>query len=97
MTKSRFDSPEMMEKVIFTVACQEGYFTVVRRDGRGKNQSKLFNDFASAAMDAFHDERALVYAVAIKDQSSTLVPRKKWGDYNRLARYIATQKELGML
>lgn len=86
-----YDSPDVYERQVFVDACNGGYFTVARKVGPGRKDKKLFNSFPAAACDAFNDPGALVYAVSPTSQS-TVVPRAKWREYNKLAAEILVKK-----
>jgi hypothetical protein len=70
------------------------YFTVFRKvprkvryrhmlAGDDNSHRQEFKTFPGAAVAAFHDEQALVYAIA-KTGRSTLLPRHRWAEYAKV-------------
>ena len=68
---------DQWEELLFRNAA---YFTVYRKLSRGKSERKEFANFPEAAVDAFHDHRALVYAVAESGRFVCVV-RSRWQHY----------------
>lgn len=56
------------------------HFTVSHAIGIGAPETTEFTDFAAAALNAYHDRRALVYAVTEAGRSVCLV-RSRWADF----------------
>lgn len=70
-------SVEDWEDAVFNAA---GYFTVFRRMGRGETTTVEYATFCEAAVEAWHDPSALVYAVTPKGRSVCLI-RSRWQHY----------------
>ena len=85
-------SLEIWEDQVFRAAVFGGYFTTWRGTRRGRKfLKKEFGDFASAALDAYHDPKALVYAVTHSGRSTCLV-RNRWPHFLELVKEWAGEK-----
>lgn len=82
-----FDVPtvEEWEDKVFLSAYRSGHFNVFRKTGFMCRETERFHDFAEAAMNAYNDPRALVYAVT-KTERAVCLPRKRWLHYLELIK-----------
>jgi hypothetical protein len=87
----RYTSPEAYEDAIMREALEGGSFTVYRYQG-GVNQKLVltFDTFSAAALDAYSDPTAVVYAVNAQGRSA-LMPRKRWGHFNHIERSMTKE------
>ncbi len=82
-TASEFESSDAYEEAIFRRAMEGGYFTVVHYRSLGGSERIDFETFPEAAIEAFHNPRALVYAVSERG-NQVCIPRSRWGYFNDL-------------
>ena len=75
------------EDVVFRNAA---YFNVYRRLGLGKKDVRRFGSFSEAAVDAFSDETALVYAVTKTGRWVCLV-RSRWSHFLEIQKQQAKE------
>ena len=78
---SEFESSDAYEEAIFKRAMNGGYFTSVHYKSRGESIRNDFKTFPEAAIDAFANDRALVYAVSERG-NQVCIPRSRWAYFN---------------